>query len=312
MTPRVQRLTDTIYRIGPLGNPRVLSSYLICDEKVGIVDCGPASISDDLYRGVSECGLSPGEIDYLLLTHIHLDHAGGSLKFLQKFPASTVFVPERGFKHLADPAILNSSSRAVLGERIFNSWGPCGPVPREKLRSVKPHEIISLGKVSLEYFPATGHAPHHCVLIDNQNSVVFSADGLGIFDEDSKSIIPTSPPPSFDLSQAIEDIGHIANLKTRLCCLAHFCELTPTASYFDSVLGVYKVWSEIIEAYLKDHQNTEFDVAHYGDIFERLVTTYPEYRGLSFDLVEQVKRVDISGMLNYFWRKEKASASVGS
>ncbi len=121
---KIQRLNDCTFRLGPLGEPPVLSSYLIIDAKIALIDCGPRSVIEELLSLVHGCGISPEQIDNLLLTHIHLDHAGGAGSFVKKCPSATVYIPERGYKHLLNPEVLNASSRPILGERIFSNWGP--------------------------------------------------------------------------------------------------------------------------------------------------------------------------------------------
>ncbi len=303
-TSKIAPLNDSLYRLGPMGNPPVLSSYLVIDEKVAIVDCGPRSVIDELLSLLRECGFSPSEIDYLLLTHIHLDHAGGTASFLEKCVSAKAFVPERGFKHLLNPETLNSSSRPVLGDRIFTSWGQCDPVPKERAVAVKPHAKINLGGTELEYIPATGHAPHHNVLHDQRRSILFSADALGIYEERSQSLIPTTPPPSFDLEQAIQDIRMIENLKPELACMAHFVELPrPDENYYKTVIKRFRFWADTVELYIKEKKLKDYGLQDCLNLFSTLAESFPEYRALSEDLKEQAARVDVGGLLNYFIRR---------
>lgn len=219
---------------------------------------------------IKNSGFSLSDIDYLILTHIHLDHAGGTRRFLEKCTSARAFVPERGLKHMLNPEILNPSARSILGERIFNSWGPCEPVPNERISPVKPHGKIALGNTQLEYVPATGHAPHHNVLRDEKNSTVFSADALGILDPISHSIVPTTPPPSFDYEQALEDIQSIRKWLPRLCCLSHFTEIYPNEDYYARVTNRYEKWGEIISSTVSDGRLAKYDEQILSQTFSRL------------------------------------------
>jgi glyoxylase-like metal-dependent hydrolase (beta-lactamase superfamily II) len=300
LAQKIVRLNDRLYRLGPLGDPPVLSSYLILDEKVAIVDCGPQSVIEELLSLIEDCGISAPEIDCLLLTHIHLDHAGGAGLFLDDCKSATAFVPERGIKHLLDPTILNSSSLSVLGERIFRNWGACGPVPTDKAVAVKSNSKINLGNIELEYLPATGHAPHQNVIYNNKESIMFSADALGIYDRVSDSIIPTTPPPSFELEQAIRDVQMIRDLKPELACLAHFGELRPDDEYFDLVSNTFRQWGNVVSRYVRENDLSSYSFDNCVDLFSALSENWPKYRNLSEDLKEQVTRVDIGGLLHYF------------
>ena len=305
---KVQRLNNHVFRVGSLGNPKVLSSYLIIDEKIALVDCGPRSVIEELLSLVKECGVVPSEVDALLLTHIHLDHAGGAGTFLERCSKAKVFIPERGYKHLLNPEALNSSARPILGERIFANWGACDPVPRERALSVKAHEKIRLGSIELEYLPAPGHAPHHNVLHDADRSVIFSADALGIYDQETQSIIPTTPPPSFDLNQASLDIRMIEELQPQLVCLAHFAEIYPERDFYDRVASIFSGWAEIVSSYVKQKNLLAYEFKSYLDVFSLLTERWPEYQELSEDLKEQVSRVDVGGLLNYFIRTKRYSS----
>jgi glyoxylase-like metal-dependent hydrolase (beta-lactamase superfamily II) len=297
---KIARLNDFVYRLGPIGNPEVLSSYLLMDDKVAVVDCGPGSAIGELEGLIEECGVSKSQIDYLLLTHIHLDHAGGSARFLENFHSAKLIVPERGLKHLLNPEVLNSSARSILGDRIFNNWGECAPVPVDKARSVKANDTINLGHLELEYVPAPGHAPHHNVIVDKEHSIIFTADALGIYEEKSGSLIPTTPPPSFDLIQALKDINTVKTLRPIIACMAHFKEISPDGAYFAKASRVFRAWASRASEDVEENKLTTYDQKDCERLFSNLQKDFPEYTKLSDDLKDQVTRVDAGGFLNYY------------
>lgn len=309
---KIVHLDSSIYRLGPLGHPPVISSYLILDREYAIVDCGPQSVIEELFSLISKCGISLSEIDELLLTHIHLDHAGGAAKFVSSCKSAGIVVPERGLRHLLDPTTLNSSSRSVLRERIFNSWGECQPVPKEKLTAIKPRGEMDLGTKVLQYLPATGHAPHHNVLHSKKDSLVFSADSLGIFEQFSGSIIPTTPPPSFDFDQAILDIRMVKDLDPDLVCPAHFVEIRPDKIYFSRVEERFVQWGRILSSYVSEHKLENYQLNDCLNGFSILSENFPEYENLSDDLKEQAARVDVGGFLDYFVRQRMYLGGPGA
>lgn len=224
-------------------------------------------------------------------------------------PAVNVRIPEKGYKHLLNPEILNASSRPILGERIFSNWGACKPVPERRARSVRPHEKVSLGEFELEYIPAPGHAPHHNVLRAQKQSIVFSADALGIFDPITNSIIPTTPPPSFKLDQALQDIQTVKDLNPDLVCLAHFGEVLPDPNFYENVKKTFVEWADIVWSYVKDHEQEKYENTDHEQIFAALIKKWPNYQALSEDLKEQVSRVDVGGLLNYYIRSRNSQCS---
>ncbi|MDG6996366.1 MAG: MBL fold metallo-hydrolase [Nitrososphaerota archaeon] len=283
-----------------MGEPKVLSSYLLLDKKVSIVDCGPTAVIDELLSLAVQCGVRPSAIDNLLLTHIHIDHAGGAAKFLERCPNVNAYIPESGFKHMIDPSALNISARKVLGDEIFDYWRPCDPVKAERARSVKPRQKLDLGKIQVEYVPATGHAPHHNIIVDEPDSCIFSADALGIYDSTTDLIVPTTPPPSLDLPQSLRDIELIEYLNPTVACMAHYEEINPSKRFYTSLKNVFDVWSLATQSYAIKENLASYSYADCESIFGELVKDHPQYSALSGSPREQAIRVDVAGLLDYF------------
>src|SRR5487761_223785 len=274
---KIEKVSDTVFRLGPLGKSKVLCSYLIIDKKVSIVDCGPSAVIDELIQLLPQCGVAMDRIDNLLLTHIHIDHAGGAAQFIEKCPQVQIFVPKRGFKHLIDPGILNTSARAVLGDKLFDYWGAAKPIPEAKVHSMDTEESVDLGAERLRYIESRGHAPHHDVLLLEKSMVLFAADALGMHDdENSKFRSPTTPPPSFNLDQQLKDFGMIERMDPKLVCLAHFKSLTPTKEFYSQTVELYKNWERIIGGYLAEKEIAGGDLgqAEIDAIYSRLGSVY--------------------------------------
>lgn len=305
---KIEKVSDTVFRLGPLGKPKVLCSYLVVDKKISIVDCGPFAVIDELMELLPRCGVALGEIDNLLLTHVHIDHAGGAAQFIEKCPQALIFVPKRGFKHLVDPSILNASARAVLGDKLFDYWGAAKPIPESKIRSMEAEEAVDLGEERLRYIESRGHAPHHDVLLLEKSTVLFAADALGIHDdENSEFRSPTTPPPSFNLGQQLKDFDMIERMNPKLVCLAHFKSLTPTREFYSKTVELYKNWERIIGTYLAEKKITGSDLSQVeiDAIYSRLASEYPAYRNVPERLEHQIKRVDITGFAQWFDFKAK-------
>lgn len=286
----IRKVTERITSIGPLGNPKVITIYAINDGEKAIIDAGPASVSAQLLVGLREAGIPPEEITLIILTHIHIDHAGGTWSLIESMPNAKVLVPYRGLKYLVDPTRLLQSAAPILGD-LLNLWGPVKPVPSQRVEPLQFNQKIDLGEVQLTCLPAVGHAPHQMVFLDEVNGV-FAADALGIFHEKCGKFTPTSPPPAFDYPQAIRDIQMIRGLEPDRVLLPHYSFLQASSSLFEEIEGVYVRWHDIIEA----QRGTE-DV---GRVSERVLEEFPSYREcIEPAVLRQVMRLDVGGMLDY-------------
>ncbi len=297
----IRRVTDQISAIGPLGTPKVITVYAINDEEKAIIDSGPSSVSSELISGLREAGVPPENITRIILTHIHIDHAGGTWKLLEAMPNAKVLVPERGLKHLVDPTRLLESAGPILGE-LLTLWGAVKPVPQERVEPLHANETINLGRLSLKCIPAVGHAPHQMVFHDEAGEVVFAADALGIYHDRCRRFTPTSPPPTFDYPQAIRDIQMIRDLDPERVMLPHYTSLEASPALFAEMEKTYVRWHDLIE------KDVDGDVQVAS---ERILSEFPVY----IDCIEpavlrQVMRIDVGGMMEYFRRSALQQAKL--
>jgi glyoxylase-like metal-dependent hydrolase (beta-lactamase superfamily II) len=289
----IRKVTEHITAIGPLGNPKVITIYAIKDREKAIIDSGPASVSTSLLSGLREAGIPPEEITRIILTHIHIDHAGGTWSLIDSMPNAKVLVPFRGLKYLVDPTRLLQSAIPILGD-LLNLWGPVKPVPSQRVEPLQFNQKIDLGSTQLTCLPAVGHAPHQMVFLDEVEGV-FAADALGIYHDKCGKFTPTSPPPAFDYPQAIRDIQMIRDLKPDRVLLPHYSFLQASPSLFEEIEGVYVRWHDILEA---EGISEEVERAS-----EKLLEEFPLYREcIEPAVLRQVMRLDVGGMLDYFRR----------
>ena len=164
-----------------------------------------------------------------MLTHIHLDHAGGVGSLAGRFPNATVWVHERGARHLADPSRLVSSATRVYGEeRMASLFGPVEPVPAERLRVLGDDEELDIGGRSLTALDTPGHASHHLALVDSSTGVVFTGDALGIHVPIFPSCARRRLRPGFDLELAVASIERIR--AAALSCCSRISDRSPTST----------------------------------------------------------------------------------
>ena len=201
------RLIDVMH----LGVPRVIGAWVVDDV---IVDPGPTSCLGSLLEGLD--GERPRA---LLLTHIHLDHAGASGSLVQRWPDLEVYVHERGARHMADPERLLASARMLYGEDMDRRWGEMIPVPEENLRVLSGGERLFGGAFEVAYTP--GHASHHVSYL-HEDGTAFVGDTGGVRIASSSLTVPPSPPPDIDVEKWHESIERIAAWKPERLVQTHF------------------------------------------------------------------------------------------
>jgi glyoxylase-like metal-dependent hydrolase (beta-lactamase superfamily II) len=210
------------------------ASYLVVrDGRAAFIDTGTRQSVPNLLAGLAELGVPREAVDFVILTHVHLDHAGGAGALMQALPGAIALAHPRGVPHLVDPTRLEAGTRAVYGDRAYDElFGSLVPIPRERVRAVADDEVVLLGGSPLRVVETPGHALHHLALHDATAGVVFAGDAFGIsyraFDgpKGEAFIFATSSPTQFDPLQSHASVERIRSLAPRVVYVAHFGPLT--------------------------------------------------------------------------------------
>jgi glyoxylase-like metal-dependent hydrolase (beta-lactamase superfamily II) len=199
-----------------LGRERVIGSYLLeTEDGPALFDCGPSTCVDRLQKALAEHGLELRDVRRLLLSHVHLDHAGAAGVLVRLHPGLQVHVSELGAPHLVDPTRLESSARRLYGESFDTLWGELAPVPQANIH------IAEGDVVGLECFPAPGHARHHvCYLA--RDGTLYAGDAAGVRIQPDRVVLPPTPPPDFDLEAWQATIDEIERRAPTQLALIHF------------------------------------------------------------------------------------------
>jgi len=209
--------------VNHLGRDRVICAY----ETAGlIVDPGPTSSLDTLLENLEE------EPQALLLTHIHLDHAGAAGVLCRKFPQLKVYVHERGARHLADPSRLLASAERLYGDKMDHLWGEFAPVPEERIVALQGGERIE-GGFQVEYTP--GHASHHVSYFDEVTGDAFVGDVCGVRLPPHEYVIAPTPPPDIDVELWMRSLDIVASHRPRALCLTHFGRYEEVGEHIERV-----------------------------------------------------------------------------
>ncbi|HJP65074.1 MAG TPA: MBL fold metallo-hydrolase [Actinomycetota bacterium] len=205
------------------GRRTVTSAYLLAGPEPTLIETGPTTSVEAVTAGLTTLGMGPEDLAHVVVTHIHLDHAGGVGSLAERFPRATVWVHHRGAPHLADPTKLVQSAARVYGEeRLRQLFGPVDPVDADRLRSMDDGDRITLGGRYLDVVHTPGHASHQVALIDSQTGALFAGDALGIHLPDVGVLRPVTPPPEIDVEAAVASIGLIRDRATSLLMFSHF------------------------------------------------------------------------------------------
>ncbi len=209
------------------------ASHLIVHQgRAAFVDTGTSHSVPRLLAVLEHKGLGPDAVDYILLTHIHLDHAGGAGALARELPGARVVVHPRGARHLADPTKLIAGTKAVYGEELYRElYGDIVPIAEQRIQIVDDGDHVSLAGRRLDVIHTEGHARHHYCLVDHEASGVFSGDSFGLsyreFDTPrGEFVFPTTTPVHFDPEAAHASVDRIMSFRPDAIYLTHYSRVT--------------------------------------------------------------------------------------
>ncbi len=238
--------TDEANTLGTLGLPRCSMIYFIVSIVSGqtaLVETGPAVVAPAVLDAIRQLGHYPSRLSYILLTHIHLDHAGGAGTVARQFPQLQVLVHQRGAKHLMDPSRLIEGTRQAFGERFEDEYGPILPIPERQVRAVEDGEVIPLGERELRISYASGHAPHQMCIYETKSQGIFSGEALGTPQIGNSIVMPVA---GFDLDAALETIDKLSKLEPKIVFCSHGGVSREAARLIQSVRVNTKAYGDII------------------------------------------------------------------
>jgi glyoxylase-like metal-dependent hydrolase (beta-lactamase superfamily II) len=272
--------------VGPIdlhhqGAQRVIGAYLLeTDAGPALFDCGPASCADALRRGLHERGVELTDLNHLLLSHVHLDHAGAAGVLVREHPALEVHVSEIGAPHLIDPSRLEASARRLYGDTFDELWGELAPVPAQNVR------IVGERVAGLECFPSPGHASHHVCFLAGDGTL-YAGDAAGVRIQPDPIVLPPTPPPEFDLEAWYRTIDEIERRDPARLALVHFGVVDDVVPHLDELrerLGRWTDWVRdgMSEREFSDAVRSELTAEGRSDAyaFERATPFWQSYAGL--------------------------------
>ncbi|HHY73930.1 MAG TPA: MBL fold metallo-hydrolase [Bacillus bacterium] len=215
----------SFFDVFDLGLENRTGTYVIHDEKLTIVETSASPSIPYLLNGLKKLKINPEDIQYIIVTHIHLDHAGGAGLLLKDCPNAKVVVHPRGHRHLIDPSRLIAGARAVYGEDFDRLYDPIYPIPEDRLIVKENGETLELEKRTLTFYDSPGHAKHHFSIHDSLSNGIFTGDTIGVYYQDIEEFdffLPTTSPNQFDPDEMLNSLKMIENLNVSQIYFGHF------------------------------------------------------------------------------------------
>lgn len=236
-----------------LGHPGIIATAVIHGASgVTLIDPGPSTSLEHLRAALKRKGISVSDVRQLLLTHIHLDHAGATGTLVKENPRVEVWVHERGVPHLIDPTKLLSSAARLYQQDMDRLWGEFLPVPADRIRALSGGERISASGRELDVAYTPGHASHHVSYFDAASRVAFVGDTAGIRRGAGIFILPPTPPPDIDLEAWRESEARILGWDPETLFLTHFGPYRGARVHFQQLFERLDQWNPIVRRLLSD------------------------------------------------------------
>ena len=260
------------------GAARTIGVYLLeTNDGLALFDCGPASCVDALEAGLAERGHELADVRHLLLSHIHLDHAGAAGTLVRRHPSLQVHVSGIGAPHLVDPSRLERSARRLYGESFDALWGELAPVPEANVR------VVGERVLGLECFPSPGHASHHVCYFDG--ATLYAGDAAGVRIQPAATVLPPTPPPDVDLEAWERTLKGIERRRPERLALIHFGVAEDVERHLGELRGRLATWAQRVE---RGATEAEFVAAAKADLppaeadaYDRAMPFWQSYAGLA-------------------------------
>lgn len=216
------------------GQPFLTAAYLVGGEGLALIDPGAETSAETVGATLNDAGIGPADLDWIVLTHIHLDHCGAAGRLARAFPRATFLVHPRGARHLAEPEKLVAGTRAVHGEDLFPIYGGLDPIDPERIVIAEDDHTLDLGAgTRLRVIHTPGHARHHASILDEGTGNLFAGDAIGVSFHGG-DLYPALPPNDVDITAGLASIELLRGLGAPHVFVTHFAAVPDTGAAFDT------------------------------------------------------------------------------
>ncbi|MEP7053811.1 MAG: MBL fold metallo-hydrolase [Actinomycetota bacterium] len=271
------------------GYDGITAGYLILGDRPALIETGTARSAPTVRAALESHGIGPDDLATIVVTHIHLDHAGGVGDIARIYPNAEIVVHELGAAHLVAPARLLASARRVYGSAMDDVFGELLPTEAARIRAVGESAVLDLGAgrtMQVRYSP--GHAKHHIALLDDQSGDLYVGDAAGIYVPEADIVRPATPPPDFDLDVAVASIELFRAMRPRRLLFSHYGPVQHVDEILDRSVEELRLWVELV----RDARTDGLDLDHAVDAVRR--RTADRYAAIRMDpdLDEKFERLN--------------------
>jgi glyoxylase-like metal-dependent hydrolase (beta-lactamase superfamily II) len=260
-----------------LGRERVIGVYLLeTAQGRALFDCGPATCVPVLKQRLRERGLELQDLRHLLLSHIHLDHAGAAGVLVRDHPELQVHVSPIGAPHLVDPSRLEQSARRLYGDEFDTLWGELAPVPEGNLHETGDRVL------GLDCFPSPGHASHHVCYLD-RDGTLYAGDAAGVRIQPSRFVLPPTPPPEFDLAAWESTLDELERRAPERLALIHFGVAEDPSEHLAELRERLRAWTSLVGDGASEDEFETAGTAELGEDappYQQAMPLWQSYAGL--------------------------------
>jgi len=292
------------------GMEHMTAGFLIDGAQPALVETGAQTSAPAVSDALEAAGVGAADLRWLIVTHIHLDHAGAVGDLAAAFPRATVVVHERGARHLVDPARLIDSAARVYGPLLDGLYGRMLPVPEDRLLAAADGHRVDLGgDRRLVMVDSPGHAKHHHAVLDEATGTLLVGDAVGVQLPDIGVLRPATPPPDFDLEQAVASLRRFVELRPEHLVLTHYGPVADAQATLAEAEEMLHRWVGVAEQVMAASAEAGVDdvAAALADAFAQPPEALPDTVRQKFEVLNGVHS-NAAGIVRYLSRRQAVAA----
>lgn len=287
------------------GMERMTAGFLVDGIEPALVETGSQTSAATVRDTLHAQGIGPGDLRWLIVTHIHLDHAGAVGDLAREFPSATVVVHEKGARHLLDPTRLIDSAGRVYGPLLDELYGRLEPVPAGRLIAASDGFTIDTGPGKLTLVDSPGHAKHHHAVLHEPTGTLMVGDAVGVRLPDLGVLRPATPPPDFDLDQAVQSLQRFRELRPVNVALTHYGVVPDPVETLLEAEDVLHQWVEVAERTMESSSSDVQEVAAaLADAFAEAPGGLTREQLQKFEVLNGVHS-NAAGIVRYLRRRDE-------